>query len=213
MARDFVPAAGIAALNRWYDLGLDLTMRQHLWRPLVVDQVAGLAPHRVLDVGSGTGTLAIALADRTGAEVVGLDPDPGITRQARAKPGSERVDWQEGWADRLAFADGSFDAVTCTLVLHHLDRDTKGAAVAEMHRVLRPGGLLVIADWGVPHGPVTRAAFVLLQLLDGWSNTDDNRRGLVRDLVADTGFRGPVVLRRIRTSLGSFEVLAGFKIA
>lgn len=211
MERSFVPAAGFAVFNRWYDGALDLTMRQHLWRPLVVSEVAAVTPQAVADVGSGTGTLAIALAAATGAEVQAVDPDPSITAQARAKAGSGRVTWTEGWADALPLADASVDAVTCTLVLHHLDAATKAAAVREMHRVLRPGGLVVVADWGVPHDPVMRAAFAALQLLDGWTNTDDNRRGLVRSLITQNGFDGPVVLRRIRTVLGTFEVLSGMK--
>lgn len=207
-----MPAAGIAALNRWYDAAVDLTMREHRWRPLVVEQVASTNPRRVVDVGAGTGTLAIALAQATGGEVVAVDPDPSITEQARRKPGADAVTWVEGWASELPVADGATDAVTCTLVMHHLDAATKAAAVAEMHRVLRPGGLLVVADWGPPHDPLMRTAYAALQLLDGWTNTDDNRRGVVRDLLGRNGFEPPRVLRRVRTVFGSFEVLRTSRI-
>lgn len=205
---DHVPALGFAALNRCYDAAIALSMREPRWRPQIVDLVATERPGSVLDIGCGTGTLALALASRLGRGVVtGVDLDPAILDLARAKPGAGDVGWQVGSALSLPYADGAVDVVVCTLVLHHLALEAKADALREMRRVLRPGGLLVIGDWGRPHDPLMRAAFVPVQLLDGVSNTQGNVEGRVPGLMEAAGFAGVTRERRLRTVLGTFEVL------
>jgi SAM-dependent methyltransferase len=205
----YVPAAGIDALTGVYDVGVRLTMREGRWRRLIVDEIATVDPRVVLDVGCGTGTLTIATAEvLPKARVVGLDGDRKVLDLARRKAGSERVEWVEGLADELPLADGEVDAVVTTLVFHHLPLGIKKAALAEARRVLRPGGRLVVADWGKPHDPVMSVAFLALQCLDGFANTGDNRRGLVPQLITQAGFDGLRVLRRLRTVGGTFEVMA-----
>jgi ubiquinone/menaquinone biosynthesis C-methylase UbiE len=205
----YVPAAGIDALTGVYDVGVRLTMREGRWRRLMVDEIATVDPQVVLDVGCGTGTLTIAAAEELHqARVVGLDGDRKVLDLAGRKAGSEHVEWIEGLADQLPFADGEVDGVMTSLVFHHLPLGIKRAALAEMRRVLRPGGRLVVADWGRPQDLVMSAAFVVLQCLDGFANTNDNRRGLVPQLVGETGFVRLRVLRRLRTVGGTFEVMA-----
>jgi SAM-dependent methyltransferase len=205
----YVPAAGIDALTGVYDVGVRLTMREGRWRRLIVDEIATVQPRVVLDVGCGTGTLTIAAADELrDAHVVGLDGDRKVLDLARRKDGSERVEWVEGLADELPFGDGEVDALMTTLVFHHLPLGIKRAALVEARRVLRPGGRLVVADWGRPQDPVMSVAFIALQCLDGFANTGDNRRGLVPQLITEAGFDGLHVLRRLRTVGGTFEVMA-----
>lgn len=204
----YVPAAGIDALTGVYDVGVRLTMREGRWRRLIVDEIATIDPQVVLDVGCGTGTLTIAAANELReARVVGLDGDRKVLDLARRKEGSERVEWMEGLADELPFGDGEVDALVTTLVFHHLPMGIKRAALAEARRVLRSGGRLVVADWGKPQDPVMSAAFIVLQCLDGFANTRDNRRGLVPQLITEAGFDGLRVLRRLRTVGGTFEVM------
>lgn len=203
-----VPALGFAGLTRFYDTAIALSMREPHWRPLIVDLVASERPGSVLDVGCGTGTLAVALASRLGHGVVsGVDLDPAILDLARAKPGASAVGWQVGSATSLPYADGSLDVVVCTLVLHHLALEAKADALREMRRVLRPGGLLVIGDWGRPHDLLMRAAFVPVQLLDGVANTQGNREGRVPELIEEVGFVDVARVHRLRTVFGTFEVL------
>ncbi|HUP99564.1 MAG TPA: methyltransferase domain-containing protein [Aeromicrobium sp.] len=204
----YVPAAGRGGLTRFYDAGVRLTMRERLWRPMVVEQVVSNGPAVVLDLGCGTGSLAIPIAQRVqAARVIGLDGDAEVLDIAQSKPGGERVEWIEGFADEVPLDDGTVDSVVTSLLLHHLPLPTKLAALSEARRVLRPGGQLVLADWAKPQDPVMSAAFLGLQLLDGFGTTGDNRDGMIPRLIVDAGFGEPSRLRRIRTVLGTFEVL------
>lgn len=203
----YVPAAGFAPLTRFYDVGERLTMRSPAWRPWLAALATDRRPCSVLDVGCGTGTLAIEMARVPGVTVTGVDGDPEILARARSKSGADAVTWREAMADALPADDSSVDVVVTSLLLHHLAPATKAAALVEMHRVLRPGGSLLVADWGAPHGPLMRAAFLGLQLLDGRTNTADHARGRVPALIADAGFADVERLHRLRTVGGTFEVL------
>lgn len=185
-----------------------LTMREARWRPLIVEAVAEAKPKVILDLGCGTGSLTIPMAQRTGARVVGIDGDPAILARAAAKPGSEGVEWTEALVDALPLATGEADFVVSSLVFHHLPLETKRAALAEAHRVLKPGGSLIVADWAPPQDPLTSGAFFLLQCLDGFATTNDNRHGLIPGLITEAGFAPTRRLRILRTVFGSFEVLA-----
>lgn len=203
----FVPAAGFSALTPFYDLGERLTMRSSSWRPWVVALATDRRPSAVLDVGCGTGALAIPMAGVPGVAVTGVDGDPEVLDRARRKPGADAVRWREAMADALPADDASFDVVTTSLLLHHLSPGTKAAALTEMHRVLRPGGSLLVADWGLPHGPVMRAAFRGLQALDGRANTADHAQGRIPGLIAGAGFTAVERVHRLRTVGGTFEIL------
>ncbi|MFE0250804.1 class I SAM-dependent methyltransferase [Streptomyces sp. NPDC059010] len=140
-------------------------MGKHFLTPLydVMHHVFGLRPihqemitlarlrdgHRVLDVGCGTGNLLRATGQRhRNVDLVGLDPDPQALARAgrKARRAGFTVRLDRGFAQELPYADGSFDRVFSSLMLHHLDSTSKDALLAEVRRVLRPDGLLVLAD-------------------------------------------------------------------
>jgi ubiquinone/menaquinone biosynthesis C-methylase UbiE len=105
----------------------------------------------VLDVGCGTGTLALEAArsvDRSG-RVYGIDPSAEQIARARAKAARRRarVEFQTGVIEHLPFPDATFDAVLSTLMMHHIPAPTKRQGLLEIARVLKPGGRLVIADF------------------------------------------------------------------
>lgn len=113
------------------------------WGP-VVAEAAGIRPGQaVLDVACGTGALALAAAATVGpaGAVTGLDANPGMLAVARAKAAA--VDWVEGRAEALPFADGRFDAVVSQFGLMFFEDRRK--ALAEIVRVLRPGGRMAVA--------------------------------------------------------------------
>jgi len=124
------------------------------WRELRqrTANLASIQPgEQVLDVGCGTGTLAMEVARRVGraGRVAGVDP--GIQQIARARSKAARshvpIEFQIGVIEQLRFADQSFDVVLSTLMMHHLPDSLKRQGLAEIARVLKPGGRLVIADF------------------------------------------------------------------
>jgi ubiquinone/menaquinone biosynthesis C-methylase UbiE len=205
----YVPAAGRRAFTRLYDPVVALTMREATFRGRLCAQVLdGLMPGApVVDVGCGTGTLAIALAAR-GAAVIGVDGDPEVLALARAKAGADAVQWRKGPATALPLAGESADRVVMSLLLHHLDADAKRAALAEAARVLRPGGRLHVADWGRPRDPLMRGAAWALQRLDGAEGLAEHLDGRLHGLLADAGLSAVAVHDRLRTGWGSLELLS-----
>jgi ubiquinone/menaquinone biosynthesis C-methylase UbiE len=106
---------------------------------------------QVLDVGCGTGTLAIEVKRRVGSagQVVGIDPGTEQIARARAKAARHDVPitFHVGVIEQLAFPDQMFDVVFSTLMMHHLPASLKAQGLAETARVLKPGGRLIIADF------------------------------------------------------------------
>ena len=135
-----------------YDLRLWLRTRgrERGFRKALVE-LARIAPGgSVLDIGSATGSLALAAKRRVGpsGSVHGVEPSPAMVAWARrkaARAGLE-VTFREGTAQALPYADGSFDVVTTTLVLHQLPHDSWRPALSEMRRVLEGGGRLLLVD-------------------------------------------------------------------
>jgi ubiquinone/menaquinone biosynthesis C-methylase UbiE len=207
----YVPAAGRAALTRLYDPALALTMRERRFRGLQRERVLRALPQggTLVDVGCGTGTFAIALAAaRPDATIIGVDGDPQVLDIARAKAGAaEGVSWREGLAGELELEAGSVDAVVMSLLLHHLGPAAKRAALTDARRVVKAAGRLHIADWGRPHDPLMRSAFLVLQLLDGFENTRDHVAGRLPALVREAGFEDVTTYARLRTVWGSLELL------
>jgi ubiquinone/menaquinone biosynthesis C-methylase UbiE len=207
----YVPAAGRDWLTRVYDPVVALTTRERRFRALLGERVLSGLPQGgvVVDVGCGTGTFAIALAAmRPEATVIGVDGDEQVLALARAKPGAQRVDWRNGLAGELDLANAAADAVVMSLLLHHLEPPAKRAALEDARRILRPGGTLHVADWGRPHDPFMRAAFGVLQAIDGISNTRDHAAGRLPAIIGDAGFADVSTYARLRTAWGSLELLA-----
>jgi ubiquinone/menaquinone biosynthesis C-methylase UbiE len=207
----YVPAAGRAGLTGLYDPVVALTMREPRWRPALLDRVAERIPRSgtVLDIGAGTGSFPIALAAaRPDLTVIAVDGDPDVLARARAKRGAGAVDWREGLAGELPFAPATADAVTMSLLLHHLGPDAKRSALTDVHRVMRPGAWLHAADWGRPRGALPRVGFLALRVLDGFEGTRDHAAGRLSDLIAQAGFDHPQTWRRLPTVWGTLELIS-----
>lgn len=140
-------AAGYDLLVWLLLLGRERAFRERLVR------LARLEPgQRVLDVGCGTGSLAIAARRLVGpaGQVEGVDASPELIARARRKAGKAGVDvrFTIGGAETLPFPDATFDAVLNTMVLHHLPHETRQHCAREMRRVVKPGGRVLAVDFG-----------------------------------------------------------------
>jgi ubiquinone/menaquinone biosynthesis C-methylase UbiE len=206
----YVPATRWRALTRLYDPILATAMREGRWRWEMLRRLESELPERatVVDVGCGTGTFLLALKERRpDVQLVGVDGDEEILGLARAKPGASGIEWREGLAQELPVPDGGADAVTISLVLHHLLPEDKRRALTEMKRIAKPGGHLHVADWGRPGDPLMSAAFFVAQAIDGFDRTADHRAGRLPGSITGAGF-GPVErYGRFRTGFGVVELL------
>lgn len=208
MAGEYIPALRFDRLTPLFDGVVAVASRDRTLKRAVLDRAAPSGGEAVLDVGCGTGTLAVAAA-RRGARVTGLDADPAILSRARRKASAAGVDvaFAEGMSTDVPHPDASFDVVVSTLFFHHLRDDAKRATAAELARVLRPGGRLVIGDWGRSQDPLMRLGVLSVQLLDGFATTSLNVRGELPRVLALAGFENVAVRERIRTPTGSFDVM------
>jgi ubiquinone/menaquinone biosynthesis C-methylase UbiE len=137
---------------RIYDLTTVLLGRRgRRLRNMLADDLQVAPGDHVLDVGCGPGRLTRLLARRVvpNGSVDGIDASPQMIKRATAKARKLGVpaSFQVAYAQQLPFADSTFDAVACTLVLHHVAADDQLAAIEEIHRVLKPGGRLLIAEF------------------------------------------------------------------
>jgi ubiquinone/menaquinone biosynthesis C-methylase UbiE len=207
----YLPALRFKRLTPLFDLVAAVAVRDRAIKRRVLTRAAIASGEDVLDVGCGTGTLAVTAA-RTAPEVTvtGLDADASILARARkkaARAGLE-IGFDEGRSTDLPYADASFDLVLSTLFFHHLPDDAKHRTAAELVRVLRPGGRLVVGDLGRPQDPLMRAAvLVTVQMLDGFATTALNVRGELPDVLAGAGLQAVTVSDRIRTPTGTYEII------
>ena len=119
------------------------------WRRFLVSRVDVRAESRVLDVATGTGLVARALASRYGCTVVGVDQSPGMLAEARQRANGH-LEFVEASAEALPFGDGDFDALTFTYLLRYVA--DPAATLRELARVVRPGGTVAGLEFGVPRG-------------------------------------------------------------
>lgn len=207
--RSYVPALGLRALTRFYDPVVRLTTREALFKRRLIEQASPAPGDRILDLGCGTGTLAILIKQaQPGAEVLGLDADPEMLARARGKADAEgaEIRFDEGFSDQLPHQDESLDAVVSTLFFHHLTPAVKRATASEIARVLRPGGELHVADWGRPSDPLMGALALGIKLLDGSEPTRENLSGSLPQIFEEAGLATVGQPWQLRTVFGTLAL-------
>ena len=139
-----------------YDLFVWLVSfgRERTYREKTLDLAKLESGESVLDIGCGTGTLAIAAKRRVGpaGTVNGVDASPEMLARAgrKANKAGAEVTFTKGIVEALPFLDGQFDAVVSTVMLHHLGRKARQQCVSEVRRVLKPGGRMLAVDFARP---------------------------------------------------------------
>ncbi|MBI2421369.1 MAG: methyltransferase domain-containing protein [Candidatus Hydrogenedentes bacterium] len=206
---NYVPALGFHFLTPVYDAVVRMTTRERTFKAALVAQANARPGRRVLDLACGTGTLAILIKNSSpGAEVIAIDGDEKILCIARKKAQSAGVaiQFDQGLSYDLPYPDGHFDWVTSSLFFHHLSWPDKQRTAQELHRVIRPGGQLHVADWGRATGPLMRSAFLAVQLIDGFENTRDNVKGRLPEVFAEAGFANVHETKIFATALGTMAL-------
>ncbi|GAA4882718.1 class I SAM-dependent methyltransferase [Kitasatospora terrestris] len=206
----FTPALGRFAHTRHYDTVIRTLTRERLWRALAAMHIAPRPDETITDIGCGTGSLALLLARiEPRARIIGLDPDPEVLNLARRKePAVGTVDWRVGPGDAAVelLGAGTADTAVSSLVLHQCTPAVKRAILAQMFALLRPGGRLVIADYGLQRTRAMRLAFLGVQYADGRADTQPNADGVLPGLIAGAGFTAVREAELVPTLTGSISV-------
>ncbi len=134
-------------LNRVISLGIDVK-----WRKKVVALVAEKNPENILDIATGTGDLAILMTSTSAKKIVGLDLSVGMLEVGKKKIAtqnlSDKIEMVVGDSENIPFPDNYFDAITVSFGIRNFETLEKG--LAEIYRVLKPGGVFVILETSVP---------------------------------------------------------------
>lgn len=210
------PPLGFAALTPLYDRVIRMLTRETAWRTRLVDRIDPREGDIILDVGSGTGSLAIAVtAAAPGCRFTGIDPDRAAVELARKKAalaGSSATFEQGSFDGSAMHNDGAIDKVACSLVLHQVPLAEKRRLLRAMFQRLRPGGQLFIADYGLQPTFIMRLAFRLtVQMFDGRSDTQPNADGILPLLIEEAGFEGMTLLDSFDTATGRIDIIRAEK--
>ncbi len=134
-------------LNRVISFGIDIK-----WRKRVVSIVSQNKPTKILDIATGTGDLAINMAATGAKEIIGLDISPGMLEVGKKKIEDKKlgniIKMVVGDSENLPFEDNTFDAITVAFGVRNFEDLKKG--LAEIYRVLKPGGTFVVLETSVP---------------------------------------------------------------
>lgn len=202
-AEPFTPALGRTGLTFLYDPAIRLLTREKRWRRLLLDQLQPRPGERILDVGCGTGTLALQIKARApSADVIGIDPDEQVLKIARekAEAAGVRIVFERGFARDAAEFGHDFDKVVASLVFHQVPLAEKEAGIAAMARAVRPGGEVHVADYARQPTFAARQLFRIVQALDGRENTQANADGALERILGEHA-GGPVAPEAIVPTL------------
>ena len=203
--RRFAAALRFRGLTRFYDPLARWFISDVRRKRLLVAQASLRDGERVLDLGGGTGTLALLLLESfPSMRVADVDVDVEMLAQARSKAAGDPRAWLVAASgDSLPFRAAAFDRAFSTLALHHLTHATKQGALAELRRSLRQGGWFHLLDFGPPAGALMWLLSQPGRLFDGVAATADNFGGRLPAMIVEAGFAAPEELAREASLFGS----------
>ena len=191
-----------------YDRAIRRWTREMRWRRAMLKALAPGPGETIVDIGCGTGSFAVMLKSaEPGVDLLGIDPDEEALAIARAKAEAAglAIRWERGFARDVAA--NSADAVVTSLMFHQVPMAEKQAGLAAMHAALRPGGRLLIADYGRQRGLMRLLFRLTIQRLDGVTDTQPNADGMLPELVRAAGFGNVREVARIHTITGTIALL------
>jgi ubiquinone/menaquinone biosynthesis C-methylase UbiE len=210
-ARKFTPAAGDFAGVERYDLLIRLFTRENAWRPRLLERIAPRPGQTILEVGCGTGTLAIAIKRQCPAStVIAIDPDPQALAIARHKAdmAGVKVDFREGFLDQQNFLPASIDCAYISLVLHQVPIAAKSQIIEQMTTRLKPDGSLHVADYARQSGLMRWLFKLTVQRADGVADTQPNADGLLETLLGSEALMPIGDDLRIATPSGTISLFS-----
>ena len=210
----YVPALGFHWLTPYYDAVVGTTTRERSFKQALIKQARFEPGQRVLDLASGTGTLAIWIKQyQPQANVTGVDGDPAILSLAthKAQKANVSVQFDRALSYSLPYPAAHFDRVVSSLFFHHLSWENKERTAQELFRVLKPGAELHVADWGRATNALMRGLFLFVQLLDGFKNTQDNVSGKLITLFEQAGFVEVTQRQTFSTVYGTMALYSAVK--
>lgn len=203
------PALILDWLTPAYDFFVRLFLREERIKRYLTARARVAPGDRVLDLGAGTGTLAILIKQvHPDAQLTGLDADPEVLALARSKAARAEADvaFDLGTVAALPYPDESFDRVVSSLVFSLLSSEDKQRAVREAYRVLRGGGELHIADFGPPHTPWGR---LLAPRMRRFEPISENLDGRLPPIFREAGFEDVDEDARFATIFGTISLVHG----
>ena len=181
--------------------------------------IAHLSPkpnEQIMEFGFGTGqNIIYALRTEFKASYCGLDVDPKVEAIAKAKLQelgflkNVKLELYDG--NVFPYPNDNFDKVFSCLVFHQLKTEKKKYAMKEIYRVLKPNGKILICDWGKPQNLITSLGFYLVQMLDGFETTSDNRKGFTPKFLESAGFNEVKQIDMMETKIGTLRYSIGIK--
>ncbi|HAV77357.1 MAG TPA: methyltransferase type 11 [Anaerolineae bacterium] len=208
--QEYIPALSFRFLTPFFDFIQKYIVRDVRYKSLLIDQANIQPGYKVLDLGCGTGTLAMMAKEaQPEADVTGLDADPEMLEMAVEKSASQNIDvkFDTGFTDKLPYPDASFDRVLSSIMIHHLKTTEKEATAREVFRVLKPGGELHIIDFGKP---VSLYGKLLGPFLHGFEEANDNIDGKLPDMFGAPGLK-TAISGHFYTFFGDLAFIKGIK--
>ncbi|MEL7196758.1 MAG: class I SAM-dependent methyltransferase [Pseudomonadota bacterium] len=214
-ARTFTPALGKGWLTPFYDAAIALLTREEAWRGALVRAAALVPDDKVIDVGSGTGSLLRELmASCPPTDLAGVEPDPDALAIARRKFGdaSDLIRWHNGFLDTLSLPKGwRPNKIVSSLVLHQVPLKQKRLILEQISALLAPGGMVLIADYMHQESPLMRKLFrITVQQLDGREDTQPNADGIIERHLQDI-FEDAERLQVFQTATGAISLWCATK--
>lgn len=207
----YTPPLGHKALTPLYDRAIAVFTLEHIWRKKFLAAISPQPEDRILDVGSGTGTLALQIAGFSPQTIyLGIDPDTKavVLATEKLKGTPSRIQFEQGFlTDSITIKGRLATKVVSSLVLHQVPLSEKKRLIALMFDRLQAGGQIHIADYGEQRSVLMKTLFRLtFQTLDGVEHTQPNAHGILPKLMKAAGFENVEEYQRIATPSGSISL-------
>jgi len=214
----YTPALGNHRMTLAYDWAIALMTREKHWRSKLLEILLPQEEETILDIGSGTGSLACLIKQISPlCNVTALDPDPAVLKVAQTK--TRRAGLEVEFINSLGESEHSmlcgrrFEKVTISLVLHQCSASAKDGILKNAFRLLKPRGKLLIADYGLQKNWLMSLLFNQIRLLDGYENTRSNKNGEIPTMMEAVGFEMVKELGVTHTPTGSISLYNAHKPA